>query len=663
MPLFQKNILLSVLFCCFAILPGWSQTAKQSNIAATANQFRQSRVIDSVSMYAFAGECLAAGTIERFMEAYDTACSYTGAWSQKASDVVFLEQMDSIMNKKQQPPQLTAYRIHFYLADIYGYQLQNASFALKHNEQSVAIAKTLNDSCRIIEALIVKNRIYADVLHNNLDAGITLNEVDKIARSMGYKKLCTCDAAYELEYAMLYNRLGNYDMAITYAEKSIKRFTDKTEHGTRSQNGRLYYSNYLKAQLEIKVAGFDAAQQSIGTAETFARTAPDPRLMLNALNGLRFIIWQMKGDYKKADSIALHIDYRLMDEASRASITYMYHLVLLRIGQHQLTEAEQTLADFEKMHNPDLLQFRVYLYELKYLLEKANNNPSQALAYAETYHKLKDSLNNNTMQLAAIGAQIRYQTNLKEQQLQVQQAELKNSRQNVRIAFIASGATILLLLLLVTYKNYRNIREKNNLTQTFSRQLIDSRELERNRLANEMHDGIGQELSLIRNSLEARKDSHHAAMLADSIENVRAISRNLFPALLESIGLKIALEQLLNQIDQQFEIYVVSEIDYTHKLDQYAELQLFRIVQEATNNTLKYARAKSIKVSVKETRNQLLLTIMDNGIGFSLSEALKKKQGIGLMSMQQRANAIDAGFQIHSEPDKGTTITLKLDLT
>jgi signal transduction histidine kinase len=452
-------------------------------------------------------------------------------------------------------------------------------------------------------------------------------------------------------------------MASGYIDKAIQRFTDKTENGTKSQNGRLYYCYYLKAQSGIKLGNFNDALQAIGKAEAFAKAAPNPKLMINSLNGLKYIVWYLKGDYSKADSITSDINYKLMDEAARASIDYMYYLTLRRINQHRLADATHLLADFESMHNGNILQFRVYLFKLKYLLEKANNHIPQALEYAETYYMLNDSLNNVNIRLATIGEQVKYQTQLKEQQIQLQRAALKNSQQRIRIMLIAAGGAVVLLLLLITYKNYRNVRDKNKLIQTFSRQLIDSRESERNRLAYEMHDGIGQELSLIRNSLETQKDSRHAGMLADSIENIRAISRNLFPALLESIGLKIALEQLLDQIDRQFEIYVVTEIDYERKLDKYIELQLFRIVQEATNNTLKYARAKSIKVSLPETQTQLLLTIMDNGTGFDLNETLKKGKGIGLMSMQQRAMAIHADLHIHSEQEKGTTITLKLHLT
>jgi hypothetical protein len=156
-----------------------------------------------------------------------------------------------------------------------------------------------------------------------------------------------------------------------------------------------------------------------------------------------------------------------------------------RINQHRLDDATHLLADFENMHNAGILQFRVYLFKLKYLLEKADNHIPKALEYAETYYQLNDSLNNVNIQLAAIGEQVKYQTQLKEQQIQLQRAALKNSQLHTRIMLIAAGGVVLLLLLLITYKNYRNVLDKNKLIQTFSRQLIDSRESERNRLAYE----------------------------------------------------------------------------------------------------------------------------------------------------------------------------------
>lgn len=651
------NLTILLLLSCCACF-----AAPVDSVAVTANLFRKMRLIDSTAMYRFAAQCIREDKVSRFIEVYDTAVSYTGAWTEQASDITFLEQMDNAIHQADERGSITDYHIHRYLTDLYSFFRLQSEPALMHNGKALQIARKLKDDCKVIEALILRSHIYFDVLHDPLKAGVVLNDADRVAKGLGYKKFCNCDAPYEQDYAALYSYLENYPAAIEHLNQAIRRFTDKTENGTKSQNGRLYYSYYNRAICRIKTREFEGAFKDIDSAAFFARAAPDPEIMAHTLNSLRFVIFSEIGDTHRADSLSRTIDYRRLDGAARSSAEYMYYLTRFYIKQGRLEQAGAALKDFNQIQQPGNLEAKVYLFELSYRLALARKDLSVAMSYRDTFDILKDSLNNSALKKAAIGAQIRYETSLKEQQINTQRAELKSTQQNIRTILVLAGAFILLLLLLYMYRNYRNAKEKNNLIQSFSRQLIDNREQEQNRLANEMHDGIGQELMLIYNSLEAKKDNHHAVMLADSIDNIRAISRNLFPALLESIGLKIALEQLLRQIDENYDIYVADEINYEGALDKYIELQLFRIVQEAVNNTLKYADARSVKIQLDKTDEKLLLLIMDNGKGFDPVEALKKAKGIGLMSMQQRAKAIGADFQVSSLPDKGTTITLKLSL-
>lgn len=112
----------------------------------------------------------------------------------------------------------------------------------------------------------------------------------------------------------------------------------------------------------------------------------------------------------------------------------------------------------------------------------------------------------------------------------------------------------------------------------------------------------------------------------DSIINdIRAISRNLHPVLFEKIGLKASLEQFMERIQNTHRFMISSEIDYQDSLTTEKELQIYRIVQEAVSNIIKYADAIAAKVVLTENKDTVILEIFDNGKGFNVKETMEKR--------------------------------------
>jgi signal transduction histidine kinase/ligand-binding sensor domain-containing protein len=210
----------------------------------------------------------------------------------------------------------------------------------------------------------------------------------------------------------------------------------------------------------------------------------------------------------------------------------------------------------------------------------------------------------------------------------------------------------------------------------FSRQLIESQERERKRIAAELHDGLGQNLLVIKNrallGLHLRAEHDRAieqldeisAASTDAIEEVRQIARNLHPYQLERLGLTKAVRAMINSVASAAPIHFHSEIEpIDGLLDAAAEINLYRIIQESLNNIVKHSGATEAQVTIKQTAASLQITIRDNGRGFTPAAIARQTRGLGLTGIAERTRMLGGTQTIHSVPGEGTTVTIKLDLS
>ena len=193
---------------------------------------------------------------------------------------------------------------------------------------------------------------------------------------------------------------------------------------------------------------------------------------------------------------------------------------------------------------------------------------------------------------------------------------------------------------------------------------------ERRRFARDLHDGINQLLvavkyrldtassKLSRNeSLQENDISRCSDVLDDTIREVRRISHDLRPSLLDDMGLEHAVLSLLDQFEERTNITVISEID----LDDYEprediEITLYRLIQEALTNIERHANAQRVQLRIGVEQDMVVFSISDNGIGFDLHQQPSGGSGIGLINMRERVELLGGEFHISSKPDKGTAI-------
>lgn len=208
--------------------------------------------------------------------------------------------------------------------------------------------------------------------------------------------------------------------------------------------------------------------------------------------------------------------------------------------------------------------------------------------------------------------------------------------------------------------------------QAFSRQLIASQEAERKRIAAELHDSLGQRLVIIKNlafmamqmngqvtTTSVKEISEEAS---NAISEVREISYNLRPYQLDRIGLTKAIEAIFKNATTASTIQFSAQIDNVDGLfPKEQEINFYRIVQESVNNILKHSQATRVKAELKRDDVALVLTVQDNGKGFTL-DPNKPRGGFGLLGMQERAELLGGELSLHSVPGQGTTLQIVIAL-
>jgi signal transduction histidine kinase len=243
--------------------------------------------------------------------------------------------------------------------------------------------------------------------------------------------------------------------------------------------------------------------------------------------------------------------------------------------------------------------------------------------------------------------------------------------------FILAFFTIVLLVQYQKRKILHNI-EKKAILDRYSREILQSQleiqEQTLNKISQEIHDNIGQVLSLVKLNVGtmdigqpgqlAEKIEASKKLLAKAIQDLRDLSRSLNTDYVQQMGLARAIEYELELLRKAGDLKVEFLLKGNpFRTDTQKELILFRIVQEVINNVIKHAAASEVIVELEYQPLQLLLTITDNGQGFDLTPLEQKTNptfGIGIKNMHSRARLIGAEYSISSTPGKGTTVRLLL---
>lgn len=224
-------------------------------------------------------------------------------------------------------------------------------------------------------------------------------------------------------------------------------------------------------------------------------------------------------------------------------------------------------------------------------------------------------------------------------------------------------------------KNRASIEKKINQQKFRSVLILEGQEEERKRLAMDIHDGIGQMLTSLKFQIESIDFSRRTEELQSKlyeiqqlinqvIKEVRRVTFNLKPTVLSDYGLEAALNVFVREIGKlsNIELTYASKADNSLRFSKKVENNIFRIIQEAINNAIKYSAASRIDVSLEQKESHVTIRVSDNGKGFDEKLVEKRnaniESGRGFFNMYERTEYINGSLNVKSEPGKGTTISL-----
>lgn len=224
-------------------------------------------------------------------------------------------------------------------------------------------------------------------------------------------------------------------------------------------------------------------------------------------------------------------------------------------------------------------------------------------------------------------------------------------------AFLAIIITFFIITMLRHHRRYVKLQKERVLNE------IAVLENERKRMAYDLHDGLGPMLSSIKlniNSIETTADEDKAIIqkasshIDEAIKNMRAISYNLLPVTLERKGLFEALREFIEHSSAKSKLPIQLFIKHHVEIPKEKEIHIFRILQEIVHNSIKHAQAKNLYIGFGYEEERMVIFAKDDGIGFDVAKIKETSGGLGLKSIESRADILNCLMLIESSPGKGT---------
>ncbi|MDC7996487.1 sensor histidine kinase [Gilvibacter sediminis] len=433
------------------------------------------------------------------------------------------------------------------------------------------------------------------------------------------------------------------------------------------------YSNlsnehYNQAVDDRKIGDFASAQTELLQAVKYLDSSQNKISSYFAIHGLLATQYAERGNLEKAEfHLGLLEDLRKKNPTDLITESH-YHSTKTTIlkfkGQlgEALKFAEMRLEDAKALGNQE--QIINALQDLFEIHEAMGNIPV-SLDYHKRYHRKKDSLFDSQKTNLMLYYQNLYESEKKEREIQTQTANIelleKDNLAFKRWLVFTGIAGVLICGIVYLVFMQRGLKDKQDLQHKFSQKLLLSQEQERKRISKELHDGLGQNLLLIKNSLTMAGDDKNKKMVGEAIDEVRAISQALHPFQLQELGLTKAIENMVVQIDRNSTLFISAEID---NIDQFFNkedsLNIYRIIQESFNNVLKHSEAEATKIMIKKDDDQVKISIQDNGKGFNVPEKFRDLKCMGLKTLKERVRSLKGVLRINSKTESGTELQFTL---
>lgn len=475
------------------------------------------------------------------------------------------------------------------------------------------------------------------------------------------------------ELAKLYRKTRDLDLAMENYDKALTLFTAIQDSAGISmilnESGVVYeYKNEYTKALERYHASLDIAKarkDSVGISYALSFIAGVYTLQNKFADAISYLKQSLAIRQKLGEPLSIALNYTDLGMTSSASKNYVEAINYLDTSNHiaeNLQYKELQLSNYAELSN---------------IAEKTGDYAS-SLKYFKIKTSISDSLYalNKTKQLQELST--KYQTEKKENQIALQAFEIK--RKNFVIAGVAS---ILIVSILLGISIYR--RRKLQQQATFQKELMaqqhsatkavmEAEEHERKRIAQDLHDGVGQMMSAAKMNLSTFENNIHVNdietknslnkiinLVDESCREVRSVSHQMMPNALLKNSLAAALNLFVEQIDTRLvKVHLFTE-GVESKIESNTEIVLYRVIQECVNNVLKHANASEIDITVIKDEYEVSVSIEDNGNG-QLTQKMAEGEGIGIQTIKARVVYLNGLVDFNSEPGKGSVVSLQIPL-
>ncbi|MCK0158226.1 sensor histidine kinase [Cellulophaga sp. F20128] len=298
--------------------------------------------------------------------------------------------------------------------------------------------------------------------------------------------------------------------------------------------------------------------------------------------------------------------------------------------------------------------------------EYALENYQSSYDNLQTYTILKDSIFAVEKAARFNEMQIQYETEKQDYQIKAQEKDISlldtQNRLKSQVLWFGGFGLLTVFGLILALKSRAKIRDNIKQKEQFTQGLIEAQESERTRVSKDLHDSVGQQLTFLKKKAQNLEQQELSELANAALEEVRSISRDLYPATLKQIGLTASIEQLLFDLDGETDMFFSVELeDINASFDEKETLNFYRFIQESVNNVLKHSYAKTLIVNILKRDKTIEVLIKDNGKGFPINKGILQNS-LGLKTMAERIRILKGKLSIQSTRAIGTTILVKIPI-
>ncbi|CAH0160158.1 Sensor histidine kinase ComP [Pedobacter sp. Bi27] len=532
---------------------------------------------------------------------------------------------------------------------------------------------------------------HKDDLKTTLD--ILINRVLPLSKKAGDKDFLGTEY---ISIGTVFTNLGQYEKATPYLQQGLNALKDTSPdkyyllvNAYLTTAGNHYHlKNYSLTKKHL-----DLAKTILDKSNHVATGYPMAVFWLDYYKSTtRYFIDTKQLSLALVDADrAIKLAEKLNDNYSLQEVIFEKYRILFK--QKNIVMAKKTLLQI--INQPEIntlatnkLKMTEALAEVNY----ANGDIKEAYNWINKSKVLSDSLNESKLKADINALEIKYKNAENQKKIaslnteKKQNALIIKNNKTTNILLIAASFFLLIsvILLYFYFRGYKKLAEQRTINYKqkvaelqqkqqleISKAMLNAEEKERNRVAQDLHDGLGGMLSGLKINL-SNWAKHRDMQLHDvelqrivnqldnSVTELRHIARNMMPQTLLKFGLETALKDLAESAMSKHMHIDFQALNISKHIALEEQIIIYRVVQEILTNTLKHAQASEVVLQCSENKKRFYITVEDDGIGFDTSTY---KKGLGIENIKNRIAYLKGTFEIDSHPGNGTTINIEIPIS